>query len=363
MAAKEHEHPKPQEGNRPPIEAARVPVPGAARVRGPEERTPGEDVLGEDTRASDELMGEARSTPDQLIVRARAAEGVVVSDELAAAERERMRAMGVAREAEDVEPERTAAELEAAAFAAEELEEAEGGEELEEGEEPASPGLRAATERATAPGLGRVPVREGAERPSDVPAGREGAAVVGRGRPAAEDEVLDLEDTEMVERHEAWEHAPDLERTSQQLESGAGEREALSVIRPMDQARFDSEANAAYDEEVRGAEPRLDRQERTAATPAPGPATTTGREEHEPPPQSVLDVERAEPSAHAAAAPAKRRARRTKAAPEKKPAEKKPRKAAAEGGTTRARRTSRRTTEEKKKQQPRSKESEADASP
>lgn len=358
MSARDHEHPKPQEHNRPPIEAAKHPVPGASRVRGPEERTPGEDVLGEDIRARDELVGEDRSSPDQLLQRARAAAPEIASDRIAELERKRMKEMGVHQEGGgsggtggDIsdEPGFRGAEEPAGSPGFRDLEEPEdapgfGGEQPRSvpgtTKESASHGARTSAQRTHAQGLGRTPVREreGEGEVSDVPAGREGASAIGRGRPAADEELgrAETSDPEAIERREAWEHVPDLERTSNELESGEGEARPVAVTRPVDRASFDEQANAAYDEDIPGAGTTQDQQERTASVPAPGPATA-GRAEIEPPPQSVIDVERAEPAAEEGAAP-KKRARRTK-------------KAAAEGGdaAARPRRTSRRSSQEAKK--------------
>ncbi|MCO5168489.1 MAG: hypothetical protein M9894_19290 [Planctomycetes bacterium] len=291
------------QGRRAPVEAAKRPLrgEGAGRVRGPDERTPGEDVLGEELRADDELLGEDRRRMDEVL--AEAIEGDVVSDRIAAEERERMEAAGVRQQA---------------GFTGREAPRGEGSEDLSDLAEqepviagthgPPSHGLRTAARHAHAPGLGDVDVRD--EPPGDVPAGREGASAFGKGLPAAEEELGPAESpgAEALERAAAWEHTPDLERTSMELERGEGEPAARAVIRPVDQARFDEAASSAYDEPTGGERPgeapgpgaRMDRTERTAGVPAPGPATGG---ELEPPPASVREVQHAHDEG---AAPARR---------------------------------------------------------
>lgn len=286
------------QGRRAPIEAAKEPIdertPGRGRVRGPDERTPGEDVLGEDLRPDDELLGDDRRRPDEVL--ADAVGGEVVSDRIAAEERERMEAAGVrqqggsgGREAPSGEGSGDLADLGDLADEQPSIAGTHG---------PPSHGLRTAARRAHAPGLGDVSVRD--EPPGVVPAGREGASALGHGRPAAEEELGPAEspDAEALERAAAWEHTPDLERAGMSLERGEGEPPARAVTRPIEQAAFDEGASSAYDEPGGGERPgelpgpgaRMDRTERTAGVQAPGPAAGG---ETEPPPASVRDVQHA----------------------------------------------------------------------
>lgn len=299
---------------RPPIEAARERLrseqPGHGRVRGPEERTPGEDVLGEDLRAGDELLGEHRPSSDELLAAATSAAEETATDKIAAEERERMDAQGVRmHEGEDFrgrEAPRGTGSGDLDDLGDEEGQEDIGG---TSAGEPPSHGLRSAARRTHAEGLGRVEVRAGAPDLGDedegviVPAGREGASALGQQRPAADEQLGPAEspdaDAEAVERREAWEHAPDFERAGMELERDEGAAEPLPVTRPVDLARFDELSNAAYDEptdllsggekpgEAPGPGTRMDRTERTAGVKEPGPASA----ELEPPPESVREAE------------------------------------------------------------------------
>ncbi len=300
---------------RPPIEAAkerlRTDEPGHGRVRGPEERTPGEDVLGEDLRAEDELLGEHRPSSDELLAAATSVAGETAADRIAAEQRERMDAMGVRQgEGEDFRG-REAPRGEGSGDLTE-LEGVEGQRDIGGTEGPPSHGLRSAARRTHAEGLGRVPVRDDALDTGDVdevvPAGREGASALGQQRPAADDELGPAEspDAEALERRAAWEHTPDLERVGMALERDEGAAEPLQVTKPVDLAAFDALSNAAYDEttdllsrgelsggekpgEAPGPGARMDRQERTAGVKEPGPASA----ELEPPPGSVVEAEHA----------------------------------------------------------------------
>jgi hypothetical protein len=305
-----------QERNRPEVDAAKDPVrpeqPGHARMRGPEERTTAENLLGEETRASDELLGDDSRSSDELL--AAAAEGAQtdlvsdrIADELGANESEETGGATVPSDDEGVEEESGA----------------------ETGVETPSRGLQGAAKNAAAPGLGRTTHLAGAadtgdvDEGVDVPAGREGASALGAGRPAADEELGEGEgptggewpDAEALERKEAWEHAPDLEKTAMQLERGEREGTSYSVHRPADEAAYDELSNTAYDEvgdededaEERGA--RMVSQERTTIVKPPGAIETSAigssrpmsqgqamqeRGETEPPPDSVLEVERAD---------------------------------------------------------------------
>lgn len=297
---------------RAPIEAAKEPIdertPGRGRVprvRGPDERTPGEDVLGEDLRPDDELLGDDRRRPDEVL--ADAVTDEVVSDRIAAEQRERMEAAGVrqqgGREAASGEGEGDPGDDDDAEPS------------IAGTHGPPSHGLRTAARRAHAPGLGDVDVRD--EPPGVVPAGREGASAFGHGRPAAEEELGPAEspDAEALERAAAWEHTPDLERAGMTLERGEGEPPARAVTRPIEQAAFDEGASSAYDEPGGGERPgelpgpgaRMDRTERTAGVQAPGPAAGG---ETEPPPASVRDVQHAREDQGTAARRPRRASRR-----------------------------------------------------
>lgn len=297
--------------------------PGQARMRGPEERTAAENLLGEETRASDELLGDDRRSSDELL--AAAAEGVqtdLVSDRMAD---------------EQTVP---GDEDQSGKAGLRGVEEESGGglEGVETGVDAPSRGLQGAARNASAPNLGMV--REGAadtgdvDEGVDVPAGREGASSFGSGRAAADEELGEGEgptggewpDAEALERKEAWEHAPDLEKTAMQLERGEREAASWAAHRPADEAAYDELSNTAYDErgsdedeepEARGA--RLASQERTTRVIPPSETTAIGsdrplshgqavqgRGETEPPPDSVLEVERGEAGGKKKKAPRKR---------------------------------------------------------
>jgi hypothetical protein len=289
---------------RPEVDAAKRRIhddaPGEARVRGPEERTPGEDVLGEDLRAEDELLGEHARTADDLLSHA---ESQAVPDRIADQQRARQD-VDAARERGEVllgreapeshgsgdladvedqpgfeglrEPEQTPA------FGALDEPDEEGplARDVESGAEPTDEELTGAEDE-----LRELDVREGAPATGDVDEG----LVVPVGRAAADGPGPGV-DPEKVERAAAWEHAPDLERTSMILERGEGETGSLSVARPSEQARFDPISSAAYDEptpgtidlQVPGAGITVDRQERGSG----------GRRDVEPPPASVREVQR-----------------------------------------------------------------------
>lgn len=294
--------------HRPPIEPAKRASserePGGGRVRGPEERTPGEDVLGEDLRADDELLGEHRRSSDALLEAAIGGARELAGDRFAAEEHERMEAQGVRRGAGEDFQGRVASRRTGAGDLDDE--EAAAGEDIGGAEGPPSHGLRSAAARTHGRGLGDLEVRGAAPDAGDadvVPAGREGAATLGQGRAAADDLLGPAEapDAEALERAAAWEHTIDLERAGRELERDEGAAEPLEVTRPVDAARFDELANAAYYEQSptdllsggeRPGEPlgpgaRMDRTERTAAIKAPGPAA----EELDPPPESVREVQ------------------------------------------------------------------------
>lgn len=312
---------------RPETDAAKRPVhdrrPGEARLRGPEERTPGEDVLGEDLRASDELLGEHPRSADDLLSHA---EAEVVTDRLGEEQQARQDVAGAREERSqlfhgregpetlgsgdlaDVEDEpgfealREPEQVPSFGSLDEPDEQGPLARDVESGLEPTDQELKSAEEELREVATGEVDELREVATGDVVPARREGAR---RGRRAGEERpgALDV-DPEAIERAAAWEHAPDLEKTSMILERGEGEAGSRAVSRPGEQAVFDPISSAAYDEPMPGAmDLRVPGAGITAPNaPARGSEASRGadRRDFEPPPDSVREVQRPH---EAAAAP------------------------------------------------------------
>lgn len=267
-------------------------VPGEARVRGPEERTPGEDVVGEDLRPDDELLGERTRPIDDVLAHA---ESEAVPDRLAE-EQQGRQDVETARGVREVARGREQPESHGSGDLAD-VEEQPGFEGLREPEQaPAFGSLDEPDDRGplardvesglepTDAELREVDVREGAPATGDVD---EGIVVPARHRERWGPAPFTDTDPEKVERAEAWEHAPDLEQASMILERGEGEAVSRAVSQPVDLAQFDPISSAAYDE------PLADTMDLTV--PGAGitaPTGSGGGRDIEPPPDSVREVQR-----------------------------------------------------------------------